>query len=422
MSSPKPAFLVVVIALAASSTMFANDWPQWRGPKRDGLASEKGLLKVWPKDGPVLAWTAGGLGKGYASVVLVGDQIFTMGDRGQDQFLIALNRNDGGEKWATKVGKRWDDGGSRCTPTVDGDSVYAESPHGDLVCASRADGTIVWRKDLQQDLGGRMMSGWGFSESPLIDDEKLICTPGGDKAAIAALDAKTGEVIWQADVPDCGGAGYASPVAAVIHGVRQYITLFGKSGGIVSVAAKDGKLLWRHNKVAGGTANVSTPIVKGDLVLYSTGYDDGGLALLRIVRDGKGLKATEVYVKKANELRNHHGGMVLVGDYLFGGHGQNNGIPFCLEFATGKETWKRERGPGSGSAAVVYADGHLYFRYENGVVALIEANPKALEIKSTFQIPKPNGPGWPHPVVVDGKLYLRNQDQLLCYELKPGAK
>ena len=415
--------LFLLAATLSAADFKPGEWPQWRGPNRDAKSTETGLLKEWPKDGPPLLWTAKGLGRGYSSISIAGGKIFTLGDRGKDpndkardQYLIALNLADGKELWVAKVGNGWGDGGPRCTPTVDGSLVYVVSPHGDLVCFQTADGKEVWRKNFKTDFKGNMMSGWGYSESPLIDGNQLLCTPGGKEATLAALNKKTGEVVWKAQVPEGDGAGYASVVSAEVGGVKQYITLLGK--GIVGVAAKDGKFLWRYNRIANGTANIPTAIVKGDQVFCSTGYG-AGAALLKIVpQTNGGFKAEEVYFIKGNEFQNHHGGMILVGDYVYAGHQHNQGFPICVELATGKITWKKDRGPGSGSAAVVYADGNLYFRYENGVMALIEATPQGYSEKGTFRIPNVSGPSWPHPVVAGGKLYLREGDSLMCYNLK----
>jgi hypothetical protein len=262
-----------------------------------------------------------------------------------------------------------------------------------------------------------MMSGWGYCESPLVDGERLICTPGGDDAALVALDRKTGEEIWRARVRDAGGAGYASPVVAEVKGIRMYITWLGS--GLVGVRAKDGKLLWRYDRNHNTTANIPTPIVKGDLVFSSTGYGAGS-ALLRLVPDGKGgVKAKEQYFLDGDTMQNHHGGMVLVGDHVYCGREHNQGYPTCVELKTGKIAWKQGRGPGSGSAAVLYADGHLYFRYDDNVMALIEATPKGYRLKSKFTLPDDTGrPGWQHPVIADGKLYLRGSTTLLCYDIK----
>jgi outer membrane protein assembly factor BamB len=396
----------------------AHDWPQWRGPNRDGVSKETGLLKRWPEGGPKLLWAAKGIGRGYSSVAVASGRIFTVSDRNRDCVVIALDEATGKELWATRIAPAQGDG-PRCTPTVDGDRVYALSRQGELACLGVERGDVRWQKSYKKDLGGRMMSGWDYSESPLVDGDKLICTPGGDKGALAALNKHTGEVLWRAPVKNAGGSGYASVVVAEVGGTRMYITLLGHSGGIVGVDARDGRLLWRYNKMANGTANIPTPVVHRDLVFTSTGYGAGS-ALLQLVPDGQGgIEAEELYFRKGRQLQNHHGGVVLVGDYLYGGHGHNDGQPFCLNLKTGTFAWPPRRGPGSGSAAVVYADGHLYFRYENGVMALIEATPQGYHVKSSFPLPRYTGtPSWPHPVVANGCLYLRGSDVLLCYDVK----
>jgi outer membrane protein assembly factor BamB len=411
------------VSMAARGAGGAKEayWPQWRGAGRDDVATDKGLLQQWPKDGPALVWTGNKLGDGYSSVLIEAGRIYTTGDRKDGEHLICLSDADGKEIWSKRIGDAWHDGGARSTPTTDGKLVYALTPNGDLICLAAEDGADVWRKNLNTDFGGRMMSGWGFSESPLVDGERIICTPGNDDAAMVALDRKTGAALWRAKVKDCGGAGYSSIVKTKAAGVEQYVTVLGKTGGAIGVRAADGKLLWRNATVAGKTANIPTPIVRGDYVFYSTGYEDGGSALLKIVAKGDELAAEEVWHKSANDLRNHHGGVVLVGDYLYGGHGQNQGFPFCVNFMTGENSWPKKRGPGEGSAAVTYADGKLYFRYENGLMALIDADPKECKVVSTFKIPEGKVPSWAHPVVSGGRLYLRDKDRLLCYDVRQGG-
>lgn len=405
----------LVLLLPQALYAASGDWPQWRGPNRDAVSTETGLLAEWDSSGPPLAWKASGLGRGYSSIALAGGRIYTMGDRGEQQFVIALDAKDGDQVWATPVGKKWNDGGPRCTPTIDGDMVYAITPAGDLVCLDAKTGRGIWTKNFAKDFQGRMMSGWGFCESPLIDGPNLICTPGGDKATIVSLNKKSGKLNWSAAVPDCGGAAYSSIVVSNGGGVKQFVQLVGR--GLAGVAAKDGKFLWMYNRVANGTANIPTPIVKDDYIFCSTGYNTGA-ALLKLERKGTSVAANEVYFLRSDTMQNHHGGMVLIGDYVYCGRGHNNGFPICVELTTGKVAWDKGRGPGSGSAAVVAADGRLYFRYENGVMALIEATPEGYHEKGTFKIPDCHDPSWPHPVVAGGKLYLREQDALLCYSLK----
>ncbi len=388
------------------------DWPQWRGPRRDGVSTETGLLDEWSGDGPRLLWSVRGLGRGYSSVSVADGSIYTMGNRDGGEKLIALDAEDGRVRWATPAGNGRD---CNCTPTVDGDLVFGLGREGDLVCAETATGKVVWQKSFARDFGGKMMSGWGYSESPLVDGDRLICTPGGQRAMIAALDKKTGRAVWQTPMQDGGGAGYSSIVISHGAGVKQYVTIVGR--GAISVAADDGRPLWHYAKIANGTANIPTPIIKDDYVLCSTGYDDGGTALLKLEGARGRVTPREVYYFRANELQNHHGGMVLIGDHVFMGHGHNNGFPMCFELLTGRKTWGRERGEGSGSAAIVAADGHLYFRYQSGVMALIEANPREYKVKGTFRIASRNGESWPHPVIAGGRLYLRDQDQLHCYDI-----
>lgn len=420
----------------------AADWPGWRGPNRDAKSAETGLLKEWPEKGPLLLWNSRevnnkkGIGTGYSSVAVAKGKIYTMGDtaaappakgkKGGGErkcFVFCLEEKTGKHLWVTPIGPAGSDG-PRCTPVVDGNRIYVLGRYGHLACLDADKGTILWQKDYKKDFGGSMMSGWDYSESPLVDGDKLICTPGGDRATLVALDKHNGDVFWECSIPNGGGSGYASPVIAEVGGLRMYITLLGaaKNGGLVGVEARKGKFLWSYRKIANGTANIPTALVKGDEVFCSTGYG-AGAALLQLVPDGEGgCSVKELYFLNGNTLQNHHGGMVLLGDYIYGGHAHNQGLPFCLNMESGKFAWQpqskgREEDRQYGSAAVVYADGHLYFRYQNNVMALIEATPNGLNVKSTFNIPNP-GNGWPHPVVANGRLYLRGQDQILCYNIK----
>ncbi|HAY81666.1 MAG TPA: polyvinylalcohol dehydrogenase [Planctomycetaceae bacterium] len=407
--------LEAVADVQVTEVAFANavsaDWPRWRGVNNDGLSPETGLLSQWDGAPPVL-WSTRGLGQGYSSVVFANGRIYTMGKK-ETVNLICLSAEDGSLVWETPVG-----GGSNpnCTPTVDIESqlVYGLSHAGDFVCADARTGREVWRKNFPRDFGGRMMSGWGYSESPLIDGDRIILTPGGDRAVMAALNKRTGEVIWTTPMQQAS-AGYASPVISQAGGIKQYITLVGK--GLIGVAAENGRPLWHYDRIANTTANVPTPIVKGNYVFGSSGYGDGGSALLELSRQGRGIGVREVYYKRNNEYQNHHGGMVLIGDHIYMGEGHNKGFPICINMRSGRVAWGPERGAGSGSAALVAADGHLYFRYENGVMALVTASPRGYELKGSFRIKSNNGKSWAHPVIVDKKLYLRDQDELHCYDI-----
>jgi outer membrane protein assembly factor BamB len=254
----------------------------------------------------------------------------------------------------------------------------------------------------------------------LIDGDKLVCTPGADAAAVVALKAATGEVVWKSEIKGAGGAGYSSPVKATVGGVPMYITLLGKSGGVVAVHADTGKLLWQYNRVANGTANIPTVIARDDLVWCSTGYRDGGSALLKMTAEGAGVSVKELKYYDQS-VQNHHGGMVLVGEHVYFGAGHNQGFPACVEFKTGEVKYQETKGAGGGekSAAVVYADGMLYYRYQNHVLALIEATPDGMKLASSFKLPDwSRVESWAHPVIANGRLYIRDQDKLHAYTVK----
>ena len=280
---------------------------------------------------------------------------------------------------ATRVGPPHSDGGPRSTPTVDGDSLYAIGTEGDLVCLEADSGAVRWRKSFVDQFDGKYMAVWKFSESPLVDGDRLICTPGGPEATMVALEKDSGDVLWKCAIPDVGekgvdGAGYSSAVVAEICGVRQYVQMVGR--GAIGVEAATGRFLWAYNRIANTVANITSPAVRGNYVFVTTAYNTGS-ALLKIGRDGDSFRADEVYFIGFKDFQNHHGGVVLVGDHVYGGHGANRGDPACIEFGTGKIVWK-ERAPARGSAAVLYADGHVIFRYDRGEVLLIEASPEEI--------------------------------------------
>ena len=411
----------LVIVLVAKRAA-ADDWPRFRGPNVDGICSETGLLPSWPEGGPKKLWEIKNLGRGWSNISFAGGRMFTMGDRKAEgnttrQYVLALDEATQQELWATPIGPGHSDG-PRCTPTVDGDLLYALGTDGDLVCLETATGKLQWAKNYIRDFGSENIP-WKFSESPLVDGEKLVCTPGSHDAMMVALNKKTGEVIWKCPMPNLGPkgkdrAGYASMVVAEIDGVRQYVQNTGR--GIVGVEASSGKFLWGYNRIAGASAEIPTPVVRGNYVFAANGYDTGS-AVLKVTRQGDRFNVEEVCFLGPKQFQNHHGGFVLVGDYIYGGHGHNAGALTCIEFLTGKIMWQAEP-LGKGSASVLYADGKLYVRYENALVALVDASPKGLQIKGTFKTPTERMPNRTHPVIHDGKLYLRAHDVLMCFDIR----
>lgn len=401
---------------------YCDDWPTFRGSQRTAIAPDNNLMKAWPEGGPKLVWESAGAGRGYASLAVAGDKIFTLGDGlstkegDEDEYLIAFDRATGKQLWTTKTGPAWkvmqpDWHNSRSTPTVDGAMVYVVSPQGVLVACNSADGKEVWRKHLVDELGGKKDDPWGYSESVLIDGENLICTPGGEKATMVALNKKTGEVVWTAVRSGDRGAGHASIVISEVGGNRVYVQTTGS--GALGVSAKDGKLLWSY-PIDKTTAVIPTPIVRGDLVFFSVGYGRGG-ALLQQQASADGVTVKEIYGLNT-KLGNKHGGVILMGDYLYG-DADDRGTPFCAELMTGEILWNG-RGPGKGSTVVIGGGDMLYMQFQDGELALVKPDPKEYTVVSHFKIPgSGKRPSWAHPSIVDGKLYLRSQDKIMCYSI-----
>ncbi len=403
----------VLLAGAIPSTSFAQnfDWPQWRGPNRDDVSKETGLLKQWPAEGPKKVWMSDVGGLGYAGFSVVKGKLFTMGARDQTEFLIALDANTGKELWATPIGGRlankWGDG-PRGTPTVDGDFVYTLGGDGTLICASVADGKSRWKVTMAE-LGGKVPN-WGYTESVLVDGNKVLCTPGGPKGTVAALDKNTGKVIWQsAEWTD--GAQYSSIIIADHNGKRQYIQLVMNT--LAGLDAATGKVLWK-SPWPGRTAVIPTPIFKNGHVYITTGYGVGS----KLVKVAAGNQVSDVYENKV--MKNHHGGVILIGDHLYGYSDGPGWI--CQSFMTGEEVWANKS---LGKGAIAYADGMFYCLDEgSGAVALVEASPKGWNEKGRFKLEpqttqrSPSGRIWTHPVISNGKLYLRDQELIFCFNVK----
>ncbi len=405
---------VLMVALSVSSLAFAGDysWPTWRGADRTDVSQETGLLKEWPADGPQQLWVNKDVGLGYSGFAVVGSKLFTMGAREESEFLFCLDVNDGKELWATKIGNRLDNGwgdGPRGTPTVDGDAVFTMGGTGELVCASAENGEIRWQKSMSS-LGGKK-PGWGFCESLLVDGDNVVCTPGGGDGAIVALKKSDGEIVWQSkEVTD--KAQYASVVPVELNGQRQYLQLF--QDALVGVAAADGKLLWK-TEWPGKTAVIPTPVYHNGYVFITSGYGVG----CKLVRVGADNKVEDVYFNK--NMKNHHGGVVRIGEHIYG---HSDGVGWmCLDFKTGEIVWNEKSKLGKGS--VTCADGMLYCVDErDGTVNLVEANPEGWKEHGHFKLSplserrSQKGKVWTHPVVCNGKLFLRDQEILSCYNVK----
>ena len=392
-------FLLAGEAMAQS----AANWPQWRGPNRDGISKETGLLKQWPGDGPPLVWKAIGAGRGYSSFSVANGKLYTLGLRGDREFVIAFNVADGKEAWATAHGGKFENDrgdGPRGTPTVDGDRVYALGGNGDLSAVDAKTGKLIWSKNVLKEFGGSNIT-WGISESPLIMGNKVLVNAGGPEASIVALNKNDGSVIWKSQSDK---AGYSSAIPLQVNGSTQVV--FFTARRALGLDVNDGKLLWEYVKPANRVANVATPIARGNRIFISSDYGTGG-GVVEIKPDGK---AEEIYF--TNDMRNHHSSSVLVGDHLYG---FSSNILTAMRFDSGEIAW-RDRSVGKGS--LVFADGHLYLFSENGVVGLVEATPGGYREKGRFRIQQDSLPTWTHPVVVGGRLYLRDQDTIYAYDVK----
>jgi outer membrane protein assembly factor BamB len=422
--------MLTVVGLVGASCFgaYAADWPQWRGPERNGISQETGLLKEWPKEGPPVLWVQKDIGYGYSTPSVVGDRLYLLSNTGmENEFVQALDVKDGKQIWSTRLGKVGPNqmanyAAARSTPTVEGAALYALGSDGDLACLETATGKAVWTKNLRSDFDGKPGL-WAYSESPLVDGDVLVCTPGGKAATMVALKKETGELIWKCAVPGGDSAAYASAIMVTVGDVKQYVQVV--QNGLVGVEAKSGKFLWRYDQTAKGSpANIPTPVAHDGLVYCSGARKGGGMVKLKV--ENGTVTAEPVYFDA--KLPTAIGGTVEVGGYLYGTTAQSL---LCTEFATGKVKWS-DRSVGTGSLCV--ADGRLYIHSEADEVALVEATPDGYHEKGRFKVaeqPKRmygnSGMGekaWSYPVVANGRLYIRDLNFLWCFDVKDtkGAK
>lgn len=397
------------VLLAVVLTAQGADSPQFRGPSRDGIFGEKGLLKTWPEGGPALAWKVDGIGKGYASVSDVNGTIYVPGMLDDNQGYIFALDESGKEKWRAAYGEETLEKqapGARGTPTIDGDRLYMMSGRGVLTCMSAKDGKQIWQVDVRNQFNGATTT-WMFSESPLVDGNLVFATPGGPDASVVALDKMTGKTVWTSKGLSEASA-YCSPAIFTFGGNKVLVTMTAKS--VVGIDPKTGKVLWTHVHETDYDIHAVTPAVQGNILYYTGGYGSGGGAL-EVSADGTSVKP--LWSDKNLDCQHH--GVVLLDGYIYG-TGHNNNKLICLELATGKLMWATNEVT---QGDIAYADGMLYV-YEGpkkGIVSLIKANPEKFERVASFAIPPGKDKHWAHPAIANGRLYIRYAGTLYAYNV-----
>jgi outer membrane protein assembly factor BamB len=392
-------------------------------------------LKDWPSAGPKVKWKITNLGAGdcFSAPAVANGRIYLLTIVGRDEFVTALDEKDGSKIWSTKmggVGKNPGGGndysGPRSTPTVDGDKIYALSSGGDLVCLKTEKGELIWRKSLSGDFSGKP-GNWAYTESPLVDGDVVVVTPGGTSATVVALKKNDGAVLWKSAVPGKGGKGgpsaaYGSVIRADVGDIKQYVSVL--NSGIVGVSASDGKFLWRFDKPSNKQGiNIPTPVFHDGIIFNNSGYSSGGGAAKLSVDNGK-VSAKELWFETDLTSAQAVCGFVRVGEHIYGtglagkgGMGGGGTGLLCVELKTGKILWKNTSVGDQGS--LCFADGMFYVRGQNGRVLLVEANPMAYKEHGKFtQAKTGKRPTWPYPVVANGCLYLRDLGTMVCYDIR----
>jgi outer membrane protein assembly factor BamB len=394
-----------------SPQTLAACWPCFHGPKGDNISPEIGLLKKWPKEGPKLLRTCKGIGEGFGSPSIAAGLIYVSGTVDDKATITALDL-DGNIQWQVPAGDTWTGNypGTRGTPTIDGERLYHESPMGQVVCLNAKTGKEIWRVDILKEFDAKNIT-WGLAESVLIDGDRVICSPGGKKASVVALDKNTGKTVWAAK--STGElANYATPVLAEYQGLRMVLTMIQKA--LIGVNADNGDLLFRHKHETRFDINATSPILHDGRIFITSGYGSGS-EMLKLTVDGK--KASVERVWQSKDLDNHHGGVILLDDYLYGAaHQSEGGRWICLAWSDGATKYA-DKGVGKGS--LTCADGMLYCWSEQGRVGLVSATPQKYDLISSFTVAKGgDGPTWAHPVVCGGRLYLRHGNMLHVYDVR----
>lgn len=391
-----------VFALLVSPAMAADgDWPGWRGPSRDGKSPDKDLLKQWPEDGPKLLWKVSNIGPGYASVAVSGGTVYTSGDSKKKLVISAIDM-EGKLKWQAEAAAAGP-AGSRSTPTIDGNNIYLLAANGVIGCYDAKDGQKKW-SHATKEYGGSP-GGWAYAESVLIYKNLAIAKPGG-KNCIVALDKSSGETVWTSSGFDAGPE-YSSCIVVTFEGQPMIVT--GTRQGIVGVDAATGKRLWSNDFSANNTANCPTPAYEDGYVFWSNGYGKGSICL-KLKKDGEKVAADEAW--KTKDMVCHHGGYIIHEGHVYGNHA--NGWA-CLDLKTGQKKWSQQA---VGKGSICFADGMLYlFSEKDGLAGLATCSPEGLQLKGQVKV-KGNGPSWAHPVVVGGRLYLRYDTNLYCFDVK----
>ena len=401
----------VLIVATAWAAVQAGDCPRFRGPAGDGTFSETGLLKQWPEGGPKLAWTAKGLGQGYSSATVANGTVYVTGMDDQKQGYLFAFGLDGSPKWKTAYGPELDKrgpavAGTRGTPTIDGDRVFLVTGLGKVITFDAAKGQVLKTVDLLERFGAKQAQ-FGFAESVLVDGQKVICTPGGPDASLAALDRNTGEVLWQTK-------GLSQPTGCcsariIDHGGRRLIlTMLAQS--VVAVDPGTGEVVWQHEYPHRAGVQPNPPLYGGGLVYVSSGMGVGG-AMLSLADSSP--SAAPKWTDKTMDCQMQ--GTVLIDGYIYGTAQSGNKGLVCLEWKTGKAVWNA---PAIGQGVVVAAEGMLYVYALDGKMYLVKPNPAAFEPVSQFAVSEGTNEHWAHPTIANGRLYIRHGDALIVYDIK----